>query len=114
MSSYNFFNIVFFTYMKMSKDLLAEYYQNNKERLEKKVPERYQSVSRNEKETKRQYGCKWCKNLPEDFSSSGSIFSWNQFIYNSSYKIKINSPILIKYKWSDSSKMVITTHIIYT
>ena len=42
----------------MSKDLLAEYYQNNKERLEKKVPERYQSVSRNEKETKRQYGCK--------------------------------------------------------
>ena len=36
LSSNNFF-IYFFTYIKMSKDSSAKYYQNNKERLQKKV-----------------------------------------------------------------------------
>ena len=40
----------------MSKNLSAKYYQENKERLEKKASERYQNPSREEKEKKRQYG----------------------------------------------------------
>ena len=46
----------------MSKDLSAKYYRNNKERLQK----RYQSPSKEEKETKQKYGCEWYKNPPED------------------------------------------------
>ena len=34
----------------MSKDSSAKYYQNNKERLQKKARERYQSLSKGEKE----------------------------------------------------------------
>ena len=34
----------------MSKNLLAKYYQENKERLQKKARERYQNLSREEKE----------------------------------------------------------------
>ena len=37
---------------KMSKNLSAKYYQENKKRIEKKkVPERYQNLSKEEKET---------------------------------------------------------------
>ena len=36
MSSNNYF-IIFSTYIKMSKDLSAKYYQNNKERIQKKL-----------------------------------------------------------------------------
>ena len=42
----------FFIYMKMSKNLLAKYYQENKERLQKKSRERYQNLSKEEKEKK--------------------------------------------------------------
>ena len=38
--------------MKMSKNLLAKYYQENKERLQKKSRERYQNLSKEEKEKK--------------------------------------------------------------
>ena len=41
----------------MSKNLSAKYYQENKERVEKKARERYQNLSVEEKEKKRQYGC---------------------------------------------------------
>ena len=42
---------MFFTYLKISEDSSAKYYQNNKERLEKKKScERYQSFSKEEKE----------------------------------------------------------------
>ena len=34
----------------MSKNLLAKYYQENKERLQKKACERYQNLSKEEKE----------------------------------------------------------------
>ena len=44
--------IFFFIYMKMSKNLLAKYYQENKERLQKKSRERYQNLSKEEKEEK--------------------------------------------------------------
>ena len=38
--------------MKMSINLLAKYYQENKERLQKKPCERYQNLSKEEKEKK--------------------------------------------------------------
>ena len=40
----------------MSKNLLAKYYQENKERLKKKALDRYQNLSKEEKEKKRQHG----------------------------------------------------------
>ena len=52
----------------MSKDSSAKFCQCNKERLQKKAHgERYQSLSKEEKEKKKQqYGCVRYKNLPED------------------------------------------------
>ena len=50
----------------MSKNLLAKYYQGNKERLQK-PPERYQNLSKQKKKEKeRQYHHKRYKNLSED------------------------------------------------
>ena len=49
----------------MSKDSSAKYYQNNIERLPKKARERYQSLSKEEKENKKNYREQY-KNLPED------------------------------------------------
>ena len=45
----NFF-FFFFTYIKMSKNSSTKYYQDNKERLQKKDRERYQSLSKEGKE----------------------------------------------------------------
>ena len=60
----NFFNN-FFPYKKISKNLSAKYYQENKERLQRKARERYQNLS-TEKEKKQQYGRERYKNLSED------------------------------------------------
>ena len=38
-----------FTYIEISKDSSAKYYQNNKERLQKKACERYQSLTKEKK-----------------------------------------------------------------
>ena len=46
--------------------LSAKYYQENKERLQKKVCKRYQNLSEEKKEKKWQYGCERHKNLLED------------------------------------------------
>ena len=49
----NFFVIFFikvFIYIKTSKNLPAKYYQQNKERLQKKARERYQNLSKEQKE----------------------------------------------------------------
>ena len=48
--------ISFFTYIKMSKDSSAKYYQDNEERLQRKARERYQSLPKEEK--KWQYNTK--------------------------------------------------------
>ena len=56
-SSNIFFIYIFFKYIKMSKDSSAKYYQNDKERFQKKACERYQSFSDKEKEKKWQFGC---------------------------------------------------------
>ena len=50
----------------MSKNLSGKYYQESKERLQKKACERYQNLSKEEKEKKWQYGCERYKNLSED------------------------------------------------
>ena len=50
--SYNFFYF-FFTYIKITKDTSAKYYQNNKERLQKKLEkDTWESLSNKEKEKK--------------------------------------------------------------
>ena len=55
----------------MPKGSSAKYYQNIKERLQKKVRERYQSLSKEEKERKKlQYGRERYKNLPEEEKKS--------------------------------------------
>ena len=48
----NFVDNSFFIYIKMSKNLPAKYYQENKERLQRKAHERYQNLSKEEKEKK--------------------------------------------------------------
>ena len=50
----------------MSKDLSAKYYQNSKERLHRKSRQKYQSLSEEEKNKKREYGRERYKNLTED------------------------------------------------
>ena len=56
----------FFMCIKISKTLSAQYYQENKERPQKKSCERYRNLSKEEKEKKQQYGSKRHKNLSED------------------------------------------------
>ena len=63
---YDFFYVFVFIYIKISKNLSAKYYQENKERLQKKACKRYQNLSKEEKEKKRQYGHECYKNLSED------------------------------------------------
>ena len=64
--SWFFFFINFFIYIKITQNLLAKYYQENKERLLKKACERYQDLPKEEEEKKWQYGHKRYKNPTED------------------------------------------------
>ena len=48
----NFFYNFSFTFIRMSKNSSAKYYQDNKETLQRKARERYQSLSKEEKEKK--------------------------------------------------------------
>ena len=48
---FNYFFNTFFARIKISKDSLAKHYQNNKDRLQKKACERYQSFSEEENTT---------------------------------------------------------------
>ena len=50
----------------MSKNLSVKYYQENKERQQKKARERYQNLSKEKKEKKQQYGRERYKNLSEN------------------------------------------------
>ena len=52
-------------FLRMSKNFSVKYYQENKERLQKKICERYQNLFKEEKEKKRQYGREHYKNLSE-------------------------------------------------
>ena len=44
------YDVLFFIYIEMSKDLSAKYYQENNERLPEKARERNQNLSKEEKE----------------------------------------------------------------
>ena len=50
----------------MYKAFSAKYYQENKDWLQKEARERYQNLSKEEKEEKLQYGCERYKTLSED------------------------------------------------
>ena len=50
----------------MSKNLSVKYYQKIKEGCKKKAREKYQNLSKEEKEKTQQYGCERYKNLSED------------------------------------------------
>ena len=56
--------IIFSTNIKLSKESSAKCYQNNKERLQKKACERYQSPSKDK--NWQQYGYERHKNFLED------------------------------------------------
>ena len=47
----------------MSKNLSVRYYQENKERLQKRDRKRYQNLSKEEQEKKQRYGRERYKNL---------------------------------------------------
>ena len=49
----------------MPKKLSTKYYQENKERLQKKAHERYQNLSKEGKEKKQQYGRERYESLSE-------------------------------------------------
>ena len=49
-------------YTKMTND----YYQKDKGKLQNEACERYQNLSKEAKEKKRQYGCQQCSNLLQD------------------------------------------------
>ena len=57
--------IFFLIYIKMSKNLSARYYQENKERLQKSSWT-YQNLPKEEKEQKWHYGRECYKNLSKD------------------------------------------------
>ena len=50
----------------MSSNLSAKYYQENKERLQRKARERYQNLFKEEKEKKQQNDRERYKNISED------------------------------------------------
>ena len=50
----------------MSKNSSAKYYQDNKERLQKKAHERYQSLPKEEQDKNQPYGHERYKNLSKD------------------------------------------------
>ena len=42
---HNFFSQFFFLYIKMNREASAKYYQRNKEKIQKKLRERYQNLT---------------------------------------------------------------------
>ena len=74
----------------MSKNLSAKYYQENKERLQKKLLKDYQNLSKEEKDKKHQYGRKRYKNLLKDKKE------WEKLPYYN-YKKLLFETIIMKY-----------------
>ena len=58
--------IFFFTYGKICKDSSAKYHQDNKNRLQKKARENYQSLSKEGNEKQRKCKSERYKNLSAD------------------------------------------------
>lgn len=55
--------------------MLTEYYQKNKERLQKKLHERYENLSEGEKNKKCQYAHEQYRNLSGEQNEKASIWS---------------------------------------
>ena len=53
-------------YIKISREASTGYYQRNKGKIKKKSGDRYQNLSDEEKNGKREYGRERYKNLSED------------------------------------------------
>ena len=64
----SFYDIFYFfsIYTKMSKTSSLKYYQENKERLKKKLMEDIKIILKKKKKKKQQYGCECYKNLSEN------------------------------------------------
>ena len=65
---------IFFIYIKKSKKLSVKYYQEKKERLQKKACERHQNLSKQKKEKNQQYSCEWYKKISQKMNNK-SIFT---------------------------------------
>ena len=56
----------FFECLKVQLKLSAKYYQDNKKKNTEKSLQKYQNLSKEEKDKKRKYDCERCKNLWDD------------------------------------------------
>ena len=77
-----FYLVIFFIYIKMSKDSSARYYPKNKEKIQKKSDEKYWSLSEKEKNKKWEYDGEQYKNLSKNknkgyLSIEKDIMKWN-------------------------------------
>ena len=66
--------------MKILKYSSTKYYQNNKGRLKKKTSERYQSLSKGEKEKKQEHSREWYKKIYQKMKHK-SLFSTEKVLY---------------------------------
>ena len=76
----------------MCKKLLAKYYQENKERLQKKLVKDIKVFLRKKKEKKQQYGRERYKNLSEDEKQNlaeyrKNIIEWEKMLYYNYQKV---------------------------
>ena len=80
--------MIFFTYIRISKDSSAKYYQNNKEKLQKKFVKDIK-VFLKKKKKKSDNVREWYNNLPEDENKSLlSIKKHYEMIKNALLKLK--------------------------
>ena len=76
----------------MSKHLAPKYYQKNNKRLQWKALERYQNLSKEEKEKPLQYGCGLYQNFSEDekyklVEYRKKIVEWVKMLYHNYKKV---------------------------
>ena len=80
----------------MPKNLSAKYYQENKERLQKKARERHRNLSKEEKEKKQQYGCERYTNLSEEEKQKLVEYRKKKLLNDKKYFIIIRRNICFK------------------
>ena len=79
----------------MSKNSSAKYYQDDKERLQKKACERHQNLSKEEKEIKQQYGFERYKNLSLKISLKNKRWSSIEKKYKKNIKKEMTKNTLL-------------------
>ena len=80
----------------MSKNLLVRYYQENKERLQKRDRKRYQNLSKEEQEKKQRCGCERYKNLSK-YEKQNLVQYRKKILYNTKKDLIIKSNDLKSY-----------------